>query len=309
MLAAHPSVSAAAGRAARARANRLGVLGMVGAMGFFVVNDTIVKFAGESLPGAQLIAIRGAMATALIFAVIVAMGKVREIGAVTQRWVLVRSFLDAITTLLFLVALFHLPISTATSINATSPLLITLLAAVVAGERVRGALWAATAIGFAGVLLVIQPGAGGFNLYALVAFLSTMVLAVRDIVTRRVDASVPSIVVTLSTSLLVTLLAGALSLFEGWIAVSTRSLVMLGAAAVSISVAYVLIVASTRRGDLSVIAPFRYSALAFAAVAGFLVWGDVPNALAWCGFALLVGAGVYVLRVEQRARTAPPPMD
>jgi hypothetical protein len=80
---------------------------------------------------------------------------------------------------------------------------------------------------------------------------------------------------------------------------------MLVTAAISVSAAYVLIVRSTRRGDLSVVAPFRYSALLFAAVTGYLVWGDVPNALAWCGIALLVGSGIYVLRADRRARARP----
>jgi drug/metabolite transporter (DMT)-like permease len=64
-------------------------------------------------------------------------------------------------------------------------------------------------------------------------------------------------------------------------------------------------VVSTRQGDLSLIAPFRYSALLFATAAGFIVWGDVPNAFAWGGIALVVGSGIYVLRVSRRARRAP----
>jgi drug/metabolite transporter (DMT)-like permease len=60
---------------------------------------------------------------------------------------------------------------------------------------------------------------------------------------------------------------------------------------------------STRRGDLSLIAPFRYTAILFATVAGFVIWGDTPNALAWCGIALVIASGVYVLRVSRRART------
>ena len=295
--------------AAHARANRLGILGMVAAMACFIVNDTMVKYASESLPAAQLIFIRSVMATMLILAVVIATGRIGQIRVITHRWVLTRSILDAISTFLYLVSLFNLPISTATSINSTSPLLITLLAALVVGERVRAALWLATAIGFAGVLLIIQPQAEGFNFYAILCLSSTMVMAVRDVITRRVHAGVPSILVTLSTTLTVTLLAGALSLIQGWGPVGTRELAMLVTAAISVSAAYVLIVRSTRRGDLSVVAPFRYSALLFAAVTGYLVWGDVPNALAWCGIALLVGSGIYVLRADRRARAAAPTID
>ena len=132
-----------------------------------------------------------------------------------------------------------------------------------------------------------------------------MLLAVRDLVTRRVHAGVPSILITLSNTVAVTLLAGALSLFEGWRAFSAFEVGLLAVAAVFLSTAYYLIVVSTRRGDLSLIAPFRYTALLFATVAGFVVWGDMPNALAWGGIALVIASGIYVLRVSRRARAAP----
>ena len=80
---------------------------------------------------------------------------------------------------------------------------------------------------------------------------------------------------------------------------------LLAVAAVFLSTAYYLIVVSTRRGDLSLVAPFRYTALLFATIAGFVVWGDTPNALGWCGIALVVASGIYVLRASRRARAAP----
>ena len=75
--------------------------------------------------------------------------------------------------------------------------------------------------------------------------------------------------------------------------------------AVFLSTAYYLIVISTRHGDLSLTAPFRYTAILFATVSGFVIWGDTPNALAWCGIALVIASGIYVLRVSRRARAAP----
>jgi drug/metabolite transporter (DMT)-like permease len=290
-------------------ANRAGIVAMVAAMACFIVNDTVVKYVSQSLPSGQLIFIRSLMASLLVLAVAVATGATAHMGEIARGWIVTRALLDAISTLLFLISLFHLPIGIATSINATSPLLITMLAALAIGERVGMAMWLATAAGFAGVLMIVQPQSEGFNAYALVCFASTAVMAVRDLVTRRVHTAVPSIMVTLSTALMVTLFAGALSLVEGWQPVVARDLAMLAVAAVSIACAYVLIVRSTRRGELSVVAPFRYSALPFALAAGYVVWGDVPNALAWCGVALLVGSGIYVVRMSRRARTAAPPTD
>jgi drug/metabolite transporter (DMT)-like permease len=278
---------------------------MIGAMGCFIVNDALVKYASQTMPAAQMIFVRGVMASVLVLAVAQATGATRRIREIARGWVAVRGVVDAIATLLFLVSLFHLPLANATAINMASPLIITVLAAVFLGERLGPSRWVAVGIGFLGVLLIIQPQAEGFNNYALVCLLSTVLLSVRDIVTRRVHAGVPSILVTLSNTVAVTLLAGGLSLFEGWRPFTGAELALLAVVAVFLSTAYYLIVISTRRGDLSLIAPFRYTAILFATVAGFVIWGDTPNALAWCGIALVIASGIYVLRVSRRARTAP----
>src|SRR4051812_33010258 len=221
---------------------------MVAAMACFIINDTLVKYVGQNVPAAQLIFIRSAMASLLVLAVVVATGASAQIREIGRGWVVVRAALDAIATFLYLVSLFHLPIATATSIYSTLPLLITMLAALVIGERVRSTLWLATLLGLAGVLLIVQPPSGGLDVYAGVCFAATAVVAVRDIVTRRVRNSVPSIVVTLSTTLMVTILAGVLSLIEGWQQIRARDFGMLAMAAISLACAYALIVRSTRRG-------------------------------------------------------------
>ena len=189
---------------------------MIGAMACFIVNDSLVKYASETMPAMQLIFVRGVMATLLVLAVAKAMGATRRIRDIARGWVAVRAVVDAIATMLFLVSLFNLPLANATAINMASPLIITVLAAVFLGERLGPARWLAIGIGFVGVLLIIQPQAEGFNHYALVCLLSTVLLSVRDLVTRRVHAHVPSILITLSNTVAVTLFAGTLSVFEGW---------------------------------------------------------------------------------------------
>jgi drug/metabolite transporter (DMT)-like permease len=278
---------------------------MTGASACFIVNDSLVKYASETMPAAQLIFIRGVVATVLVLAVAKATGATRHFREIARGWVGIRAVVDSIATMLFLVSLFHLPLANATAINMLSPLLIAVLAALFLRERLGPARWIAIGIGFAGVLLVIQPRSEHFNGYALVCLLSSVLIAVRDLVTRRVHAAVPSILITLSNTVAVMLLAGTLSLFGGWRAFSAFEVGLLAVAAVFLAGAYYLIVVSTRRGDLSLTAPFRYTALLFATLSGFVVWGDLPNALAWVGIALVIAPGIYILRVSRRARRAP----
>ena len=107
--------------------------------------------------------------------------------------------------------------------------------------------------------------------------------------------------VTLSTAIAVTLFAGVWGLFQEWKPVEPVQLGLLAAASVLLSAAYFLLIVAMRAGEMSVIAPFRYSGLLFALLLGYSVWGHVPNASAWAGIALLLGAGLWVMR-ERPAR-------
>ena len=295
--------------AAHVHANRVAILEMIGGMGCFVVSDALMKYASQTMPAAQLILVRGIVAVMLVLAVAKATGATARIREAARGWVAARSIIDAVGSMLFLVSLFHLPIGSATAINMASPLFITLLAALILHERVGPALWLATGAGFVGVLLIIQPKPDGFNAYALVCLASTVLLSVRDLTTRRVHASVLSILLTLATTVTVTLLGGALTLSQGWVPIAASDLGLPGLAAVFFSAAYFLIVRSTRSAALSLVAPFRYTGLLFATIAGFVVWGDVPNVLAWAGIVLLIASGIYVLRRSRRARAADPAVD
>ena len=171
-----------------------------------------------------------------------------------------------------------MPIGNATAINIATPLVISLMAATVLHERISRARWLAIVAGFAGVLLVVQPAADAFNAWALLCLSGTLLGAVRDLMTRALDARVPSVLVTLSTAVATCALSGGIALvLQEWAPVNLEQLAMLGIAGVFLSIAYYLLIVSLRAGEMSVISPFRYTALLFA---------------------LLVGAGLYMLRLR-----------
>ena len=296
---------------ATAAANRRGIVCMVAAMGCFVVNDALVKFASQSMPAAQLIFIRGLMCLLLVLALAHALGATAQWREASRGWVAGRALVDAVGSMLYLGSLFHLPIGNATAINLAAPLFMTLFAALFMAESVRGARWLAVGFGFIGVLLVIQPRADGFNSFALVCLLGTLFHAARDLITRRIDAAVPSILITLASAVAVTAVSGAASLVQGWRAFGLFEFGLLALAAVFLTGGYHFIVSSMRHGEMTLVAPFRYSGLLFALVLGYSVWGEVPNTLAWFGIALLIGSGLYVLVNERRhlphASAATPP--
>ncbi len=282
--------------------NRLGIVCMTAAMAFFIFNDALVKYASQTMPAAQLICVRGLLSIALVLAVAHAMGVSAKLPVIFGRRVVLRAFVDAAATMLYLTSLFHLPIANVTAINLASPLIMIVYAVLFMGDRVGITRWLAIMAGFGGVLLVIQPRADGFSGWALVCLAGTLFHAARDLMTRGISPAVPSILITLATSIAVTLVSGVASVFEGWRAFGWHELALLAGASVFLSAGYFLIITSMRHGEMSLVAPFRYSGLLVALALGFLVWGDVPNLLAWGGISLLTASGLYLLYSERAGR-------
>jgi len=287
-------------------ANRRGVLTMVAAMAFFVVNDALVKLASVHIPTAQLIFLRGLVTTSLLLAATLAMGQWRPLLAIRAPAVWSRAALDTAATFAYLTALFHLPLGVATAIVLAAPLFLALMARVLLNEQVERLRWWLIGLGFAGVLLVVQPATAGFNAFALLCLGATVLQAGRDLSTRLVPAQVPSLMITLVTVGTVTLVSAGWTWSSGsWVPLDGQTWAQLIGAGACLGAAHQLLTLSMRAGDMSVIGLFRYSGLLFALLLGFAIWGDLPNPLAWIGIALIVAAGVAMLHRERaRARTA-----
>lgn len=275
---------------------------MTAAMVCFISNDALVKYVSASLPTPQLIFVRGVLTTLWLLLVVALGGQLGQWRRLGTPSIWIRALLDAAATFIYLTSLFHLPLGNATAINLAAPLFLVLFAVLMLGERVSLQRWLLIWAGFAGVLLVVQPRAEGFNGYAVLCVIGTLFHAARDLMTRRVPAEVPSLWITLTTASMVTVLAGLWTASTAWTPLDTGSAWRLAAASVLLATAYHLLTLSMRAGDMSVIGPFRYSGLLVALVLGFLVWGEVPNALAWVGIVLLVASGLALL-LNERARS------
>lgn len=305
--AATPRLSGAFYTRLLGQGTRRGVTSMILGMASFVTNDMLTKLASVSTPTGQLISIRNMTATLLILGLIVVTGQARDLRRVADRVILTRSSLDVIATILYLLALFHMQIGNITAINMATPLVMTAAAALFLRAPVGWRRWSAVAAGFAGVMLIVQPRASGFNAYSLLALAAVVFIVARDLTTRRLDPAIPSLVVTLGNSVFVLCSAFVLSTMEGWVAIGLREYVLLVASGLFLICGYLLIVDAFRHGDLATVGPFRYTALVWALFFGLVVWGDIPNALAIVGIVIVVGSGLYVLHRERlKARDAAP---
>lgn len=280
--------------------NTIGALLMMASMAAFTLNDTAIKATGGEVPLFQLLTIRGVLTTTLLFGLTLALGGLRlRIPRRDWAMVILRTLAEIGAAFFFLSALLNMPIANVTSILQVLPLTVTLGGAIFFGEKVGWRRWTAIAIGFFGVLLIVRPGPEGFNTYAIYALIAVAFVTVRDLSTRRLSGAVPSMMVTFVSSLGVTLFFGLGSLGSDWVPVSSSNAWLIGLASGLVLFAYLFSVAVMRVGDVSVVAPFRYTGLIWALVLGWLVFGEWPDTLTLIGAAIVVATGVFTLIRER----------
>ena len=284
--------------------NLRGALFMAISMAGFTINDTFVKVATQEMNVAQIMFVRGLMATLMIAVLSWHMGALRPVSFIWKPGVLARSLGEMFATVTFLAGLAHMPIGNASAILQALPLAVTLGAVLFLSEKVGWRRWAAIFIGFLGVLIIVRPGMEGFSQYSLLILACVVFAAFRDLATRRAAADVPSLFMTLVTAAMISLTGLALIVpFGGWTPMTGRSLAILFAAASFIIFGYLFIISAMRGGDIGFIAPFRYTSLIWALGLGFLVFRDIPDRLTLMGAALVIGSGTYSFYRERvRAR-------
>jgi len=268
-------------------------------MACLVANDTLMKYVGQAMSVPQLVFLRGWIAVLMVLVVAHLLGATPRLRRVLDRRVATRALVDAAGTLLYLASLMHLPIANATAINLSAPLIVIVFAVLFLRERAGPRRWFAVGAGFVGVLLVVQPRADGFTAYALLCLAGTVFQAGRELLTRRIDPAVPSIVVALASVGCVTVLAAVLMPIQGWQPFTLSELGLLAAAAALLATGYFLVVVGMREGEISLVVPFRYVGLLVAVLMGYAVWGEVPNAIAWGGMSLLLVSGIYLVHGER----------
>ncbi|WP_170342451.1 DMT family transporter [Ruegeria arenilitoris] len=280
--------------------NVKGALLMMGSMAAFTVNDTLVKAAGQEVPLFQLVALRGLLATILVFALARHLGALHLRFGRHDRWLVAfRCVAELSATFFFLTALMHMPLANVTAVLQALPLTVTLGAALFFSEQIGWRRIMAIALGFAGMLLIVRPGPDGFSIYAMYALIAVICVTARDLITRRMSPEVPSMVVTLATSLTITTGAAIASVFQGWVPMTAGSGMLIASAAVFVLLGYLFSVMVMRVGEVSFVAPFRYSSLIWALGLGWAVFGDWPDRITMLGAALVVTAGLFTLFRER----------
>jgi drug/metabolite transporter (DMT)-like permease len=283
--------------------NARGAILMNIAMAAFTLNDTAMKAAMQTVPLFQSIGLRGVFASVALVVIGWRMGGL-SLDLPRRDWgfLALRSVAEVMGTLLFLAALIHMPLANLSAIMQALPLAVTLAAAVFLKEYIGWRRLTAILIGFVGVLIIIRPGPQGFDVWSLMGLGSVICVVARDLATRQMSQALPSATVALAAAVTVLMLGGVGTAIEGWQPVTAHDLMLIAGASVALIVGYLTSVMTMRVGEIGFVAPFRYMALLWAIVLGWLAFGQLPDALTLFGAALVVATGIFTFWRERRRK-------
>ncbi|TFL18662.1 DMT family transporter [Jannaschia formosa] len=281
--------------------NTRGALFMMGSMATFTLNDACMKWLAQGLPTFQVVTLRGIAATTLLLLLARATGALAQpIPRGDRGRVALRVAAEAAAFLPFIIALTHMPLANITAILQVLPLTIAAAGALFLGETVGPRRWTAIALGLVGVLLIVRPGTDGFNEWSLLAITTVVIITGRELLTRKLSPGVPSLKVATFTAAAVTALGALLSARTPWEMPATGQGAVIALAALFVLSAYVMSILAMRSGEMSAVAPFRYSAMLWGLLLGVTIFGERPDVWTLTGAALILAAGMFTLWREGR---------
>ena len=276
--------------------NAKGIVMMLFSMASFALGDTFVKTSGSFLSPAQIMffLISGGL---ILFALIaVAKGENLKEPRAFAPVLLLLYCTEMIGLLGMIKALTAVPLSIVGAVTQASPILVAVGAVIFLRETVSWRRWSSIAIGFCGVVLVIQPWGESLDYAVLWAVLALVGFSVRDLVTRLTPPDIAS------ASLATFTMIAALPFTAVWVLFTDEEFfpaemnwVIVGCMVILGSVGYLLLITSLRLGELSAIMPFRYSRIVFLLIFGVLFFGESPSLSMLLGSALVIVSGIYLM--------------
>jgi drug/metabolite transporter (DMT)-like permease len=271
-----------------------GILLMVAAVGVFVLMDTTAKYLSRWYPVPLIVWARYASNLAVLLAFLAARGELRHLRTARPGLQFARGLLLALATLLFFTSLSVLPLANANAIGFVMPLFVAALAVPMLGERLEMARLLAILAGLVGALIIVRPGSELFTPYALLPLGMAVCNALYQILTRKVAGLEPPLTSLVWGALVGALLLSAIAPFVWASPQAVSHGVLIVVIGVLASVGHFLLIKAYDYANATLLAPFTYSALIWAMLLGWLVFGDFPDGWSLVGMGIIVLSGLYL---------------
>lgn len=274
----------------------IGAAWMLGAAGLGALIDAFVKALQDGYGTPQIVLLRLLFSLPFVLGGAALAGNLRDIRPRRWRWHLLRACCASGATFGFFYALGELPLVLAVTLYFAAPLLIAALSRPVLGEPVGIVRWGGIVLGFLGVLLALRPGSATWHPAMLAVLGSATCWAVLALSGRRM-ADEPAGAMVLSTMPLSLVIATTLAI-PAWVSPRASDLLLFTLVGACGAGVHYGVLYAYRAADAGTVAPMEYSGLLWAAVLGFLYWGEIPTTWTLAGAAVIVAGGVIVLRAR-----------
>ncbi len=277
-----------------------GLVAMWVAVASFSIADAIAKWHGqEGFAAVQIVFFRYffGLIPVVIALYVAGFHQVRTNRPVAHVF---RGVLMSVALALFFWGLNYVPLAEAIAVAFTAPLFITALSVPVLGERVGMARWLAVIVGFAGMLVIVRPGADTFKPEMLILVAGTAVFALGITYTRRL-ARTETVTTMFTWTTIVAIAVFAPLAWWTWKLPQADHLAGFAMLGLIGSMGHYLVIVAYRNAPAAVIAPQEYMALVWGAIIGWIIWSEVPSGWTWLGAAIVAGAGGFIALRETRA--------
>lgn len=262
----------------------------------FTATSAMIRLLSTQIESVQTAFFRAVISVILLLPLIAA-GRVKPWHSKRLAGHFWRTVMGTTSMVLGFYAVSMLPLADATAIAFSQPLFSVLVAAVIAGEKVRWRRWSATVVGFVGVLVMVQPGEGSLQLGALVALANAATVALSILLVKRLSDSETPLMILTQFALFSTLLLASPAIWV-WRWPDLWGWVLAVGIALSATVGQYFWVQAFKAGEMSAVAPFEYLRLPFAVFVGWLIWGEMPVIWTYVGAAIVIASALYIAHRE-----------
>lgn len=296
----------------------LGALALCAGIFLFSMQDAIIKGISGGYAVTLAVALRSVVGVPITLLILHLDGGIATLRTPHLWPILLRSAVLYLSYTTYYIAFPALPLAEAVALYFTTPLIVTALAGPVLGETVGWRAWAAVAVGFVGVMIMLQPGSALFEPAALLSLVSAFLYGASMLMARRLGAVAPASVMTFHQNWVY--LAGACLtaaafhlagvheaghpsldfLMRAWTMPTPADLGLMALCGVIAAVGTTLLTQAYRVAEANFVTPFEYSGMLWAPLWGFLFWAEIPRATTIVGALLIILAGVLAVRATRR---------
>ncbi len=284
--------------------NARGALWMIASGLGFTLMALMIKLLGDRLDSFQIAFFRCLIGFLAILPFVVRYG-LSSLRTRALKVHLLRGVFGLVAMFASYYAIARMPLASYTALSFTKPLFATVLAVLILQEAVRWRRWTATLVGFAGVLVMVRPGAGTFDAAALFALADSLSIAFLVTLVKRLPPTETTLIMLFYFGLFSTVSSLPPALFV-WQAPTIEEYALLVGIGVLGVLSQSFWIRAYRAGEASVVAPFDYLRLLFAGIAGFLAFSELVDGWTFLGAGIIVVSTVYIARREARMRKATP---